>query len=74
MTGGYGSLVPGGFFSADPEDMHVPRSVRTNNPGALNISAWQKERRGFVGVTPPDSAGNKTTIYRTPEHLSLIHI
>lgn len=62
------SLVPGGFFSSDPDDTHVKRSIRTNNPGALNISAWQKKMRGYVGKTFADNAGNETTIYRTPEH------
>ena len=64
----FGSLVAGGFFSDDPNNLHVPRSIRTNNPGALNISSWQKKRRGFAGITFADHAGNRTTIYRTPEH------
>jgi hypothetical protein len=66
----FGSLVPGGFFSSNPNDVRVRRSVRTNNPGALNISTWQKTRPGYAGVTPPDSSVNHnvTTIYRTPEH------
>mgnify|MGYP001766622831 CR=1 FL=1 len=62
------SLVPGGFYAADPDDLGIDRSVRTNNPGALNISSWQRTRAGYVGTTFPDSAGNVTTIYRTPEH------
>lgn len=62
------SLVAGGFFSSDPTDTHVKRSIRTNNPGALNISKWQKTFPGFYGVTPPDGAGNVTSIYNTPEH------
>lgn len=66
----FGSLVPGGFFSSDPFNHSVPRSIRTNNAGALNISSWQRTRPGFVGVTEPDgsSSHNVTTIYRTPEH------
>jgi hypothetical protein len=64
----YGSLVPGGFYSSDPTNLSIPRSIRTNNPGALNYSKWQSTRKGFVGVTQADSAGNVTTIYRTPEH------
>jgi D-alanyl-D-alanine carboxypeptidase len=60
--------VPKGFYSDNPDDHSVPRSIRTNNPGALNISGWQKTRQGFVGVTEPDQSGNQTTIYRTPEH------
>ena len=66
----FGSLVPGGFFSADPDDLNVHRSIRTNNPGALNFSSWQKSRLGYVGITQPDNSPdhNVTTIYRTPEH------
>jgi hypothetical protein len=64
----YRSLVPNGFFSSDPTDTSVKRSIRTNNPGALNISNWQRNFPGFVGVTPPDAAGNVTAIYVTPEH------
>ena len=66
----FGSLVANGFFSANPDDINVPRSIRTNNPGALNFSAWQKSRVGFVGITQPDNSPNHnvTTIYRTPEH------
>lgn len=66
----FGSLVPDGFFSADPDDLSVRRSIRTNNPGALNFTPWQKTRVGFVGVTQPDNSANHnvTTIYRTPEH------
>jgi hypothetical protein len=61
------SLVPGGFFSADP-DSNDKRSIRTNNPGALNISAWQRSRPGFVGVTADDGKGNVTSIYCAPEY------
>ena len=64
----FASLVPKGFYSDNPNDHSVPRAIRTNNPGALNISSWQKTRPGFVGVTEPDQSGNRTTIYRTPEH------
>ena len=49
----YASLVPGGFFSADPFDLSVRRSIRTNNPGALNVSAWQRAYAGFKDVTSP---------------------
>ena len=67
---GFGSLVPGGFFSATPFDLSVARSIRTNNPGALNFSNWQQTRPGYVGRTQPDGSANHnvTTIYRTPEH------
>jgi hypothetical protein len=64
----YGSLVPGGFYSADPYNLNVARSIRTNDPGALNYASWQSTRKGFAGITQPDAAGNKTSIYRTPEH------
>ncbi len=66
----FGSLIPNGFFSADPDDLRKSRSIRTNNPGALDFAAWQKARVGYVGISQPDdsSAHNITTIYRTPEH------
>jgi N-acetylmuramoyl-L-alanine amidase len=66
----FDALVAGGFFSHDPDDLHVRRSIRTNNPGALNFSNWQKTMKGYVGITPPDNSPNqnRTTIYRTPEH------
>ncbi|MER9593943.1 L,D-transpeptidase [Mesorhizobium sp. M0244] len=63
----FGTVVDGGWFSASPDDIAVKRSIRTNNPGALNIRPWQKKRAGYVGFTAPDSAGNQTTIYQTPE-------
>lgn len=64
----YRSLV-GGYFSKTPSDMSLKRSIRTNNPGALNISAWQKMFPGYVGWTVPDASpnANKTTIFETPE-------
>lgn len=62
------ALVPGGFYSSDPDNMSVPRAIRTNNAGALNISAWQKKRPGFVAATQDDGHGNKTTIYSSPEY------
>lgn len=64
----FGALVAGGYFSSTPFDLSMPRSLRTNNPGALNISAWQRSYPGFFNVTQPDRVGNVTTIYRTPEH------
>jgi len=62
------SLTDGGFFSDDPYDLTVPRAIRTNNPGALNVTPWQRAFAGFVGETAPDHAGNVTSIYVTPEH------
>jgi D-alanyl-D-alanine carboxypeptidase len=64
----FGTLVDAGWFSAAPDDTDVNRAIRTNNPGALNVSAWQRTRLGYVGQTKPDSAGNITTIYQAPEH------
>lgn len=69
MAPHYRSLV-GGYFSAEPYNLDIPRSIRTNNPLALNISDWQRNFPGFAGVTQPDASANanKTTIYETPEH------
>jgi len=64
----YRSLTPGGFFSDKPFDTSVKRAIRTNNPGALNISQWQRTFPGFAGITGADGSGNRTTIYVTPEH------
>lgn len=66
----FGPLVPGGSFSSTPNDHSIARAIRTNNPGALNISTWQRDRKGFAGVTESDGSSNQnhTTIYRTPEH------
>jgi D-alanyl-D-alanine carboxypeptidase len=63
----FGTLVKNGWFSATPDDTDISRAIRTNNPGALNVSTWQRTRPGFVGQTPADAAGNFTAIYRTPE-------
>jgi hypothetical protein len=62
------ALVANGFFSSDPDNLSIPRSVRTNNPGALDISPWQKKRPGYAGVTKGDGRGNVTTIYSSPEY------
>lgn len=64
----YRSLV-GGFFSKNPNDISIKRTIRTNNPWALNWSAWQETYPGFVGQTAPDASpnANKSTIYETPE-------
>ena len=34
------SLVPGGYFSSTPFDTKLKTSIRTNNPGALNVAPW----------------------------------
>ena len=64
----FGCFVPGGWFSAAPDDTAVNRAIRTNNPGALNVRPWQTRVPGFIGTTKPDSSGNITSIYQTPEH------
>ncbi|MGO8557565.1 hypothetical protein ACC724_37925, partial [Rhizobium ruizarguesonis] len=52
----FGTLTKKGWFSAAPNDSSINRAIRTNNPGALNISNWQKQRPGYVGYTDPDHA------------------
>ncbi|MBX9883387.1 MAG: hypothetical protein K2X68_00270 [Novosphingobium sp.] len=64
----YRSLTANGWFSSNPYDLSVPRSIRTNNPGALNVTPWQRAFPGFVGETAPDHAKNVTSIYVTPEN------
>jgi len=61
------SLVPGGFFSSTPFDKTLRTSVRTNNPGALNVAEWVRKYPGYVGdkVT---SGTNSTVIFESPEH------
>jgi hypothetical protein len=43
------------------------RSIRTNNPGAINYRPWQRTLPGFLGVTKDDGEGNVTSVWRTPE-------
>ena len=67
------ALVQGGYFSSDPDtfikgNADTLRSIRTNNPGAINDLSWQHSRPGYVGKTGPDSQGNKTSIYCAPEY------
>jgi hypothetical protein len=67
------SSLAGGYFSDRPDrpfvsaDVQTKRAIRANNAGALNISQWQTKMPGYVGNTQPDNAGNKTTIYLSPE-------
>jgi hypothetical protein len=63
----YRSLVAGGFFSGDPTDRTFPVSIRTNNPGAVNVASWVREYPGFVDsrVTTP---GNATVVFEAPEY------
>jgi hypothetical protein len=62
------ALVGGGFFSSEPDNLHILRAIRTNNPGALNDSLWQHARPGYVGKTIADNKGNQTAIYSSPEY------
>ncbi|WP_119272343.1 peptidoglycan-binding domain-containing protein [Taklimakanibacter deserti] len=64
----------GNFFSGQPDaqysssDTLTRRALRTNNPGAINISKWQRDSmKGYVGTTLPGPDGNVTTVYETPE-------
>lgn len=62
--------VPGGYFSSTPFDTSINTSIRTNNPGALNVAGWVKELPGYVGdkVTSWSGASpNSTVIFETPE-------
>ena len=70
------STVGAGYFYSswpdeayDSTDTLTWRALRTNNPGAINISDWQMKLSGYVGKTYPDGSRNKnrTTIYQTPE-------
>lgn len=65
------ALVLGGFFSSSPFDKSIPASIRTNNPGALNIADWIKHAPGYVGdkVTSMSGASpNSTVIFSAPEY------
>ncbi len=63
----YRSLIDGGFFSDDPSNMAIRRSIRTNNPGALNTASWTRAFPGFVGEQN-DSENNNTAIFEAPEY------
>ena len=65
------SLVAGGHFSATPFDKSIPASIRTNNPGALNVAPWIKSAPGYVSdmVTSMSGANaNSTVIFSAPEY------
>lgn len=62
------ALVSGGFFSSEPDNLKILRAIRTNNPGAINDTAWQHVLPGYVDKTIADSAGNRTAIYSAPEY------
>ena len=46
--------------------LSAPRSIASNNPGALNFAKWQRSMDGYLGQTLDDGKGNVTSIYRTP--------
>ncbi|RUW53020.1 hypothetical protein EOA32_10740 [Mesorhizobium sp. M1A.F.Ca.ET.072.01.1.1] len=65
----------GNFFSGQPDADYdssntlTRRALRTNNPGAINISNWQRDSmNGYMGCTLPDRHGNQTAIYEAPEY------
>jgi uncharacterized protein (TIGR02594 family) len=65
------ALVPGGFFSSSPFDKSIPASIRTNNPGALNVAEWIKHAPGYVGDKVTSTSGaepNSTVIFSAPEY------
>ena len=67
----FGSLVAGGHFSATPFDKSIPASIRTNNPGALNVAPWIKSAPGYVGDMVTSMSGaeaNSTVIFSAPEY------
>lgn len=61
----YRSKVLGGFFQ-NPETSHAHVSIRANNPGAVNGSAWERAWPGYVNEIKYDGKNN-TTIFETPE-------
>lgn len=63
----YRALVDGGYYSDNPSDVSIRRSIRTNNPGALNTALWVQSYPGFV-AEQNDSAGNNTAVFEAPEY------
>jgi hypothetical protein len=68
----------GGFYSDDPYGERnmksKPVTLRTNNPGAINRSSWQKDLPGYLGnyITSYSTVNGKkvpnyTTFYASPE-------
>jgi hypothetical protein len=57
------ALVPGGFYANGTSG---PVSVRSNNPGAINGAAWERNFPGFVGNVKYDGK-NDTTVFEAPE-------
>jgi uncharacterized protein (TIGR02594 family) len=65
------ALVVGGYFSSSPFDKSIPASIRTNNPGALNVAPWIKIAPGYVGDKVTSMSGaeaNSTVIFSAPEY------
>lgn len=65
------ALVAGGYFSSAPFDKSIPASIRTNNPGALNVASWIKSAPGYVGDKVTSMSGaesNSTVIFSAPEY------
>ena len=67
MAVNFRALVDGGFYSDAPFDKSVPVSIRTNNPGALNVAEWIKEYPGYAGDRLT-TTGNSTVIFEAPEY------
>jgi uncharacterized protein (TIGR02594 family) len=67
----FSAMVAGGYFSSTPFDKSIPASIRTNNPGALNVAPWIKTAPGYVGDKVTSMSGaeaNSTVIFSTPEY------
>lgn len=67
----FGAMVAGGYFSSSPFDKSIPASIRTNNPGALNVAPWIRNAPGYVGDKVTSMSGaeaNSTVIFSTPEY------
>lgn len=67
----FSAMVAGGYFSSAPFDKSIPASIRTNNPGALNVAPWIRTAPGYVGDKVTSMSGaeaNSTVIFSTPEY------
>src|SRR4029077_10491062 len=64
----YHAIVQGGYFSSDPDDLKVPTSIRTNNPGALNTTKYIATLPGYNGSQDYAGKGNHTAIFLAPEY------
>ena len=69
------AVIESRFFShwpnsgRDRRDPLTLRTIRCNNPGAINRASWRRKIPGYVGVTRPDNSedGNQTMIFTSPE-------